>query len=102
MYGLVYCSILPGLASDDFGCLFFNYVSPFRCRKCSLLNRTPPNTDGLAPTYLHHRCLAAIELERHITMSNNYGCMNLFLDCFLVIITGGLWLIWIFVREMRR
>ena len=31
-----------------------------------------------------------------------YGCMNFLFDTFMVIITGGLWFIWIFVREMRR
>jgi hypothetical protein len=33
---------------------------------------------------------------------SNYGCGLFILDCILVLITGGLWLIWIFVREMRR
>jgi hypothetical protein len=31
-----------------------------------------------------------------------YGLGSFIFDCILVIITGGLWLIWIFVREMRR
>lgn len=31
-----------------------------------------------------------------------YGVFKFFFDCLLVFITGGLWLIWIFVREMRR
>jgi hypothetical protein len=31
-----------------------------------------------------------------------YGCLSFLFDVFMVIITGGLWLIWIFVREMRR
>lgn len=30
-----------------------------------------------------------------------YGLFNFLLDIFLVMITSGLWLIWIFVREMR-
>jgi hypothetical protein len=30
-----------------------------------------------------------------------YGPLRFLWDCFLVVITGGLWLIWIFVREMR-
>ncbi len=33
---------------------------------------------------------------------SNYGLVNFGFDVLLVIITGGLWLIWIFVREMRR
>lgn len=32
---------------------------------------------------------------------NNYGCMNFLFDIFMVAVTGGLWFIWIFVREMR-
>jgi hypothetical protein len=31
-----------------------------------------------------------------------YGCLSFLFDAFMVVITGGLWLIWIFVREMRR
>lgn len=32
----------------------------------------------------------------------NYGCLAFLFDCFMVVITGGLWLIWIFVRESRN
>lgn len=31
-----------------------------------------------------------------------YGFWNFILDVALTLFTGGLWLIWIFVREMRR
>lgn len=31
-----------------------------------------------------------------------YGCLGFFGDVFMICITGGLWLLWIFVREMRR
>jgi hypothetical protein len=31
-----------------------------------------------------------------------YGCLSFIFDCVMVVITGGLWLIWIFVREMRK
>lgn len=34
--------------------------------------------------------------------SRNYGAGNLLLDVIMTLITGGFWLIWIFVREMRR
>ena len=34
--------------------------------------------------------------------NNNYGCGSLLLDIFLTCVTGGFWLIWIFVREMRK
>lgn len=31
-----------------------------------------------------------------------YGCLHFLFDCFMTIITCGLWLIWIFIREMRN
>ncbi len=31
-----------------------------------------------------------------------YGFFNFVFDCVLTMITGGLWLIWVFVREMRK
>lgn len=31
-----------------------------------------------------------------------YGLMSFLFDVIMVTITGGLWLIWIFVREMRK
>lgn len=34
--------------------------------------------------------------------NQGYGCLHFLLDVVLVVLTGGLWLIWIFVREMRR
>jgi len=35
-------------------------------------------------------------------MPKKYGFWNFVLDAALTLLTGGLWLIWIFVREMRR
>lgn len=31
-----------------------------------------------------------------------YGFINFVFDAALTVFTGGLWLIWIFVREMRK
>lgn len=31
-----------------------------------------------------------------------YGALAFLGDLFMIMLTGGLWLIWIFVREMRR
>lgn len=31
-----------------------------------------------------------------------YGCFAFLFDVFMTLITSGLWLIWIFVREMRN
>lgn len=35
-------------------------------------------------------------------MDKSYGVLNFALDIIMILITGGLWLIWIFIREMRR
>lgn len=31
-----------------------------------------------------------------------YGCLSFLGDIFMCCLTGGLWLIWIFCREMRK
>lgn len=30
-----------------------------------------------------------------------YGCLSFLFDLFMIVISSGLWLVWIFVREMR-
>lgn len=35
-------------------------------------------------------------------MGRNYGCLAFIGDVIMTIITGGFWLIWIYVREQRR
>ena len=35
-------------------------------------------------------------------MRRKYGLWNFAIDATLTMITGGLWLIWIFVREIRN
>ena len=35
-------------------------------------------------------------------MCRKYGFWNFAIDATLTMITGGLWLIWIFVREIRN
>ena len=34
--------------------------------------------------------------------ARRYGILNFLFDIFMCIITGGLWLIWIIVREIRN
>jgi len=42
-------------------------------------------------------------MERiYIVERKPYGCMSFLFDVFMIMITGGLWLVWIFVREMRK
>jgi len=36
------------------------------------------------------------------TPEKRYGFMNFVLDAFLTIFTGGLWIIWVIVREARK
>ena len=31
-----------------------------------------------------------------------YGFFNFMLDVFLTFVTGGIWIIWIIIREVRR
>jgi hypothetical protein len=38
----------------------------------------------------------------YVVEKKRYGFFNFIWDCLLVALTGGLWLIWIFVREMRK
>ena len=37
-----------------------------------------------------------------VYVQKTYGFWNFIGDVFMTCFTGGLWLIWIFVREMRR
>lgn len=44
-----------------------------------------------------------IVYEESISMrKKKYGFLSFLFDICLVALTGGLWLIWIFVREMRN
>lgn len=36
-----------------------------------------------------------------VSSRKSYGFWKFIFDCFMIFITCGLWLIWIFVREMR-
>lgn len=38
----------------------------------------------------------------YVVQQNRYGCLNFLGDFFMTCITSGFWLIWIFVREMRK
>jgi len=38
----------------------------------------------------------------YVIERNRYGFWKFVGDCIMVFLTFGLWLIWIFVREMRR
>ena len=34
--------------------------------------------------------------------SGEYGCLSSMGDLFMIFITGGLWIFWMIVREMRK
>lgn len=38
----------------------------------------------------------------YVVEKSSYGFWKFVGDCFMTLLTGGLWLIWIFVREMRK
>lgn len=37
-----------------------------------------------------------------VVVQNNYGCFSFLLDIFMTMITGGLWLIWVIIRQSRK
>lgn len=37
-----------------------------------------------------------------VQTKGQYGCLAFIGDCVMTLLTGGLWLIWVFVREMRK
>jgi len=38
----------------------------------------------------------------YMHIQRRYGVFNFVFDALMTVVTAGLWLIWIFVREMRR
>lgn len=38
----------------------------------------------------------------YVVQERRYGFFHFLWDSFMVLLTWGLWLIWIFVREMRK
>ena len=41
-------------------------------------------------------------MPTYIVKERRYGCLSFLGDCFMTLITGGLWLIYIYVREHRN
>jgi hypothetical protein len=41
-------------------------------------------------------------MPTYIVKPRHYGLLNFLGDAFMTIITGGFWLIWVFIREMRN
>ena len=44
----------------------------------------------------------SVQVHRLEVIMRRYGFFNFLFDVFMVSVTGGFWLIWIFIREMRR
>jgi hypothetical protein len=38
----------------------------------------------------------------YLVRRKKYGFFKFLFDCFMVALTSGFWLIWIFIREMRK
>lgn len=38
----------------------------------------------------------------YVAPHRHYGFFKFLGDCFMTLITGGFWLIWVFIREMRN
>lgn len=41
-------------------------------------------------------------MPKHRTAQRKYGTSNFIFDLIMICLTAGLWLIWIFCREMRN
>lgn len=52
--------------------------------------------------YSEHNHPAPEPRYYYVKPQKEYGFFNFVWDSFMLIMTCGLWLIWIFVREMRR
>lgn len=46
--------------------------------------------------------MAKVVYKSSYRVQKSYGLMAFLFDIIMTTITGGLWLIWIFVREMRK
>lgn len=53
-------------------------------------------------TYCKEPPVAKVVYKTSYRTVKPYGLFNFIVDCVLTVITGGLWLIWVFVREMRK
>lgn len=53
---------------------------------------------------MFNRPVKEVTMERNIYVvyRKPYTFFSFLFDCCLTVITGGLWLIWVFVREMRK
>jgi len=61
-----------------------------RHRKCDCQTRPPQGDGNIYYNSLNNDC------------RRRYGPLRFLFDLFMVVITSGFWLIWIFVREMRN
>lgn len=41
-------------------------------------------------------------MHYYVARRRRYGFKNFLWDCLMICATGGFWLLWIFVREMRN
>ena len=53
-------------------------------------------------TYHKEPSVAKVVYKTTYRVKKRYGFWNFIVDCALTMVTGGLWLIWVFVREMRN
>lgn len=52
---------------------------------------------------MRRRSNAFVHEQRYfVEHGSHYGCLAFLGDAIMFCLTGGLWLIWVFVREMRR
>ena len=51
---------------------------------------------------VYHQTFYIMSEASVLGKKKDYGVSEFFLDALLTIFTSGLWLIWIFIREMRK
>lgn len=52
--------------------------------------------------FFHEDSSERIYVPVPVRQRRKYGFFHFVFDCTLTFLSGGLWLIWVFVREMRR
>jgi hypothetical protein len=68
-----------------------------------LSNSTPLRKESTVGRFIYSEDTPSIQrVYVPYKKRRRYGVFHFLFDCTLTLFTGGLWLIWVFVREMRR
>ena len=90
-FSVVAQTIQLGCPSERTKSQFSSKIPSTRC--CTFTRQSRGATGIVSPPLV--RC------SKREKLMKNYGCLNIAFDFFMIIITGGLWLIWILVKYLR-